>query len=188
MRYYKLFYDDSNENDVVCTSSELLSLNQYDLIKGVRNEKWNESFSFHFDSKKNNKLTDFLGNDLDWLVVSEKLRNIILLFDSVDAQFFPVDVVDFPRKRKVCANYYVVNVLNVIDCLDLNNSDYSSFTVEGEEVYSIRKYALKQNKLTENHLFKIKGSEFSLFVSEKFKNELTKNNISGISFLEVKVV
>ena len=102
-------------------------------------------------------------------------------------QYLPIKVINSADKT-ILNNYYVANVINVVDAINLDHSDYSVINLGDEKIYSIRKYALSKNDIKMNQLFKLKGFEIPLFVSESVKELVIKNNITGCDFLEVKVI
>ena len=53
-------------------------------------------------------------------------------------------------------------------------------------VNSVRKYAVSEDKINNKKLFKLKGDEIPLFVSETFKQLVEESNITGCKFLEIR--
>nr|WP_236927515.1 DUF1629 domain-containing protein [Geobacillus thermodenitrificans] len=78
--------------------------------------------------------------------------------------------------------------MNVVDALNLEHSDYSVFELDGERIYSIKKYALCKEAIQSKHIIKLKGDEIPIFISEELRELIEKNNITGFDFLEVKVI
>jgi hypothetical protein len=102
-------------------------------------------------------------------------------------QYLPVSILDMESNVDV-TNYYVANVLNIVDALNLENSDYSVMDLDGKKIYFIRKYAVTQNKVNNHNLFKLQDDEIPLFVSESIQKMVTNENITGCDFLEIKVI
>src|SRR5699024_5184349 len=185
MRYFKLILDDSNDSDVVVYCEDTHGFEQYELKEGGLIENWNENITFYFNLTDGNGFTDYLANNLGWLTVSRKFKDIIKKIGG-DVQFLPVNVVDFESKSKIDNDeYFVANVLDIVDALNLENSDYSVMDLDGEKIYSVRKYAVSENKINSKNLFKLKGDEIPLFVSETFKQLVEESNITGCEFIEI---
>ena len=84
--------------------------------------------------------------------------------------------------------YYVANILDIVDAIDLKESEYDIYSYNDIEVYSFRKYALQSKMLNDKHIFRLKNSTIPIFVSEQFKKLVQKHRLSGVDFLEVKIV
>ncbi|MEK3952120.1 MULTISPECIES: imm11 family protein [unclassified Psychrobacillus] len=186
MKYFKLILDDSNDNDVVVHCEDTHGFEQYELKEGNFLESWNDNITFYFNLHDGNRFTDYLANNLGWFIVSKKFKDLIKKIEE-DVQFLPVNVVDFESKSKIVNDeYFVANVLGVVDALNLQNSDYSVVDLDGEKIYSVRKYAVSEDKINNKNLFKLKGDEIPLFMSEDFKQLVEKSNITGCEFLEIR--
>ncbi len=131
------------------------------------------------------EFTDYLANNVGWFIVSKKFKNLIEKIDE-ETQFLPVNVVDIKSEKRLGNNeYFVANVLGVIDALNLENSNYSVMDLDGEKVYSVRKYAVSTNKIKYKNVFKLKGDEIPLFVSERFKQLVEESGITGCEFIKI---
>lgn len=187
MRYFKLLLDDSNGNDVVGHCDNTYGFEQYELSDGEYIHDWNKDTTFVFNPSEGDRLTDYLANNLGWFIVSTRFKRVLYDLNEDGVQYLPIKVVNSEDKT-VLNDYYVANVINVVDAINLEYSDYSVINFGDEKIYSIRKYALNKKAIKINHLFKLKGFEIPIFVSELLKELVTKNNITGCDFLEVKVV
>ncbi|MFJ5763660.1 imm11 family protein [Neobacillus sp. NPDC093182] len=187
MRYYKLLLDESVQDDIVCYCEDNLGFEQYHLNEGKFIYNWDGNLTFIFNPDEGARETDYLANDLSWFIVSSNLKRLLQGLGNNEIQYLPVRVVNL-RKKALITEYFVANVLGVIEALNLENSDYGVIELDDEKVYSIRKYALNQNVIRNHHIFKIKGFEIPTFVSEVFKDAVLKNEITGCDFLEVKTI
>lgn len=188
MKYFKLILDDSNDNDVVVHCEDTLGFEQYELKEGNFLENWNDNITFYFNLHDGNRFTDYLANNLGWFIVSKKLKDIIKKVGG-DVQFLSVNVVDFESRSKIENDeYFVANVLGIVDALNLENSDYSVMDLDGEKIYSVRKYAVTEDEINKKSLFKLKRDEIPLFVSETFKQLVEESKITGCEFLEIRTI
>lgn len=81
--------------------------------------------------------------------------------------------------------YFIINVTNVIDCVDYEKAEVKRFKSSGKIMRFI-KYAFKHEAIKNEHIFKI--SEFSksaVFVSDDFKNDILNHGLEGFLFSEV---
>jgi hypothetical protein len=187
MRYFKLLLDDSNDNDVVCHCNNTHGFQQYELSEGKLIQDWNEDINFLFNPSEGDRLTDYLANNLGWFIISTRFKDLLCGLNVGGVQYLPIKVTN-SADNTTLNNYYVANVINVVDAINLNLSDYSVIYLDDEKIYSIRKYALNKIEIKMKDLFKVKGFEIPLFVSESVKELVTKNNITGCDFLEVMAI
>ena len=141
-----------------------------------------------YDSREGSIATDYLANDMTWLVVSQKLKDIL---DELNTkiQYFKVKIQD-EKGKKLNGNYYVANIINLVDSLCLHESDYFETDIEGiGTIYTISKFAIYGNKVGENDVFKLLNrQEIPIFVSVRLKKIVEERQITGMEFLEVKII
>lgn len=79
--------------------------------------------------------------------------------------------------------YYGINVTTVLDVVDYSKSQYRMFS-DGKRIMAFQKYAFKEcDELKNNHIFKIvEEPRRRAFVSEKFKETVEENNLTGFKF------
>lgn len=81
--------------------------------------------------------------------------------------------------------YYLLNVFNYIDCIDVEKSQVRYFR-NSDRVMSISNYAFKSNVLKNDHIFKSTLQKRGpIFISDEFKVNLEKNKFKGIKFILV---
>ena len=95
------------------------------------------------------------------------------------------DAVEVLPLEHPTARYYILHVLQILDCLDDEKSE-GHRTSKGQLI-TIEKCVWKPGVIDENtHIFKIKGLELSWpFVSEAFRRLVDENGLIGFGFLEV---
>lgn len=100
----------------------------------------------------------------------------------------PVEVVD--RDSNVKYRYYIANILRLVDALCLEHSDYFETEILGlGTIYTVSKFAIYENRTQNSDIFKLMNrQEVPVFVSEKFKNIMVDNRMTGMSFTEIRVV
>ena len=186
MKYYKLSMDMERTNDIIAHYTDDFGMEDNDLIIGEKYKGWNENFHFVFDKNEGDIASDFLANDKGWFVVSEKLKNILGNMNT-EIQYFTVDVIEKATGKKY--KYNVANIVKLVDALCLEHSDYFETDIPGIGIiYTVSKYAIYQKKVNGADVFKLTNNqEIPIFVSEHFKNEVEKNNITGMGFYEIRV-
>lgn len=107
-------------------------------------------------------------------VFDEKAIGILgdLLTDN--AEILPLDCED--------GNFYAINVINVMDCINYEKSQYKTFR-DGTRIMRFTKYVFIEKKIEGMNLFKIKDEPLKRpFVSEEFRKRAIDNNLTGFKF------
>ena len=186
MKYFKLTIGMSRKHDVIghCDNDDI---QQNDFIIAKKCMKWENHFQFFYDKSEGYIRTDSLANDKGWLVVSERLKRLLERMNT-EIQFLPVEVVD--RDSNVKYRYYIANILRLVDALCLEHSDYFETEILGlGTIYTVSKFAIYENRTQNSDIFKLMNrQEVPVFVSEKFKNIIVDNRMTGMSFTEIRVV
>lgn len=83
-------------------------------------------------------------------------------------------------------NFYIDNILNTVDCVDLDKSDLK--IMMGKYIVDVNKYVFKEN-VKNFPIFKIylDGVRVTVdtFVNDEFKKVIEDNNLEGFKFTEV---
>ncbi len=189
MRFFELIFDFQNSNQFIdCYSDDDLNFDRYSLQEGNKIDHWDKNFKFYYNPNAGEVFSDYLSNDLSWLVVSEKFKGVLETLEIPNVQFLPVKLENV-NDYSILVGYYVVNITSVVDALNLEYSDYTVFELnENEKVLSVKKYALNRSEIKDLHLFRVVNSSMSIFVSEAVKNALETNGITGCDYYEVKVI
>lgn len=192
MKFYKLvtLRDEKNESEnIFCNSKKIYNIDRYDVLKGKKINNWNKNITLFYDSEKGNILTDYLENVLGWFVVSTKLKNIIEELDKNAVQFLPINIESLNGDNKL-NGYYVANILQVIDAVNWELSDYREAYVKKKNITIkyVRKYVFNREAIKDAHIFKIPNKVTPIFVSQRFRNVIENNKITKCQFREIKVI
>jgi hypothetical protein len=125
-------------------------------------------------------------SDFDILIVDSTAQPF---FPNNDVQLFPVKVIGESKSNQ---NHSLMTIINEIDCLDEQKSEFEVFKQNDEirpdlaGTYSnIYKIVIDQSKVGDTDIFRLKDFNVAVIVSEKLKKELVKNRVTGIKFMEV---
>lgn len=79
-------------------------------------------------------------------------------------------------------NMYLVNVININDCVNYDESEFVRFKSSGR-IMRIDKFAFHKNKIKDIELFKIPDENKTYpFVTEGLKNIIEENGLNGFKF------
>lgn len=107
-------------------------------------------------------------------VFDEKAISVLSDLLIKDAEILPLDCED--------ANFYAINVIKVLDCIDYEKSAYKTFR-DGKRIMRFTKYAFKEKEVAGVNLFKIQEEPLKRpFVTEEFRKRVIDNNLKGFKF------
>jgi hypothetical protein len=120
------------------------------------------------------KASDSPGLDSSAPVFSEKA--VEMLKDLIDSsvEILPV------RCRK--GNYFAINVVNVIDCVDYSNSIFKTFK-NSKKIMLFEKYSFIPERVEGKNIFKIVDEPTKrAFVSDVFRELVLSSGLTGFKF------
>lgn len=145
-----------------------------DLIHSFQGESKKDTWrSPKFERMNNRPFSNSPGLSSHIPVMDEEAVNVLNRMIEENAELLPLDC--------PCGTFFAVNVVRVLDCLDLNKSEFKSFS-DGRIMRMI-KYSFFEEKINEINLFKVKGLELKRpFVSDRFKKAVEDNHLKGFVF------
>ena len=134
------------------------------------------------------KFVDFHFGLGDAIYINEKFVECLKTVGEKNYQLLPIVV--YPGEKP----YYILNILNLIDCVDRENSVYRLFTEEyGRpdllgKFYTFTKMILDESKIPKDvHIFRLKGYEIAFFITNELASVFKKNKIKGFDLAEIEV-
>ncbi|MDP4147337.1 MAG: hypothetical protein Q8936_23175 [Bacillota bacterium] len=186
MNCYILDYDvERFENrGVMAYNNNYNEIDIHCVRRGVFIKEWDDSITFYVDLSEGIVVNDYLDNNLSWLIVSDNFKKVIEDAGIDGIQYLPINIMSKGGNEKL-GNYYVANIYNLLNAVDMNESEYIQFRSGG---YSIVKYAVKADNIKNCDIFRLKEGIVPIFVSEKMKKLIQYNKLTGFAFTKVKVV
>ena len=110
-------------------------------------------------------------------IISENVKEAIQEHFSKLVEIFPIDI-----KNKKKQKYYFMNVINIYDCLDIDNSEIEYF-IDCSGIMEIKKYVFKELSENKSRIFKIENKERGeIYVNENTKQIIENSNLLGFVF------
>jgi hypothetical protein len=191
LQYYRLVYSEDREdelpqgtNPILINSYHLDGFDLRSLWKGISINNWNENISLYYNDGE--VILDYVPNNLSWLIFSDEAVRIIEKV-ATEAEVFTVSISSETSKDKIQAN--VVNILTSISAMNWENSDYVSWDDDPKDIKVIRNLVINSSAIVNKpDVFRLEESKNFIIVSEKFKQEVERNNLKGFGFWEIDIV
>ena len=143
----------------------------------VKERNFDRIYPSKYKDEIDKPIGDVFSVEVSSFILNEKSYKILYPYIKNEAQIFKVKCEN--------DNLYVVNITNIIDCLDYNKSEIKRFPSSGR-VMRVVKYVFKIEKLKNTIIFKLPEFPKGIsYVTESFKNVVEENNIKGFKFKEL---
>jgi len=184
MEYYKIMYDYENDKHAGLIRIEENSL-LFDRYAVNEDCKVGVNEIFCDVEQENDGNFDYIANNLAWLIVSERIKNI---FESCNLGNYEFIVVKKLDNHEIVG--YLMHCMNLVDALDENKSvcTKKKYTIDGTEYehLSVIKYAVEAIKVGKLDIFKLRKSKIPYFISSSLTEKLKMNEAKGFDFLKIR--
>lgn len=143
----------------------------------VKDRKFALIVPSEYEDEVNKPFGDVFSVEVSSFILNEYAFNILNPYLKGHTQIFKIKNQD--------SLFYVINVTDVIDCLDYDKSEIKRFPSSGR-VMKVTKYSFIKSKLNNAIIFKL--PEFvktTCYVTEEFKKIVEENKINGFKFEEL---
>jgi hypothetical protein len=171
-----------------CSLEELEGFEEiFHLWGGEKLEKQfpqNARFTMSGDRPTSTVLTDSLHNTDHLLVVSKRLKEFLQSAGVRQVEFLKVGIRNHKNKT-VPDQYYIMNLLEPVDCLDRAASKAKTSPINKDRIASIKKLVLKPSAIeSDRRIFRIANFPNAHLVRRDLAEDITKQGFTGIRWLE----
>jgi hypothetical protein len=185
--YYKIWFDETDSLALVLDEEDLKGVDRWIVYQGKRIEAWPERVTFYAEGKH---VEDYLAGG-SWVVVSQRVRQVLEQSKIGGIQFLPVQIIH-KRKDFVIGPYWVLNVVQVAEALDWENTHWARPERKNDDehpILNIIRETFRWEAVRDLDIFllSIKGEVgVSIYVSPHFKQCLEKAGAtSGFKFIPI---
>ncbi len=130
------------------------------------------------DIQKGKKPLDYVPNCCGIVVISSLLKNV-LTENSTNYEYYPVKLRN-SKKRVSQEQYWIANLLDIVHCTDMKNSDYRMSFIEPGQVGRFRRLVLDESKIPEDKkIFRLGEEKTVIVVRYDLLLELIKDKPKG---------
>lgn len=160
----------------------------YELGRGVaRSDDFPDDAEFNMDPQhpRSVKLPDQATNLEDLLVVSGRVKGFVETLDLEDVEFLPVRIINH-KGRLASDDYWIVNPLTVVDCIDTDASDIEWNKIEPDRISFCDELVLRDDEIPEElRIFRPKHLEDVVLVHEEVGEALAAEGFPGLDIVEL---
>jgi len=164
--YTKIYIPDKNDSRFFRTIEEKFISNFQSLI-----DDWK---IINVQKASPLKESDILMLKATNLVVKERVKDILSKYLD--------DTIEFLKLENKSDNdyYYLVNVLNEVNCINYEKSEFEKYEEDGQIHYDFDKYVFYSEQLEKQYLFRIPENPSWVLYTDLFKSLCEKYDIVGL--------
>ncbi|MDP3533154.1 MAG: hypothetical protein Q8S31_07705 [Alphaproteobacteria bacterium] len=149
-------------------------------LNNIWKKKVNPPYVYYYDVKGDKErllIYDYISNITSVPIVNKRTRILLEEFCPNDVQFIDTEIQT--KNGIIKDEYYVINILNKVDAIDMEKSDYS---YEEDGAINFKKVYFKENSM-KGHWIARDQQEFGIIlVSDALKKLFRKHKIKGPAF------
>lgn len=123
---------------------------------------------------------NYLSSPSALLIVSEGVRDF--LADSPEAPFLQFFAIT-PARRTPAPNYFIVNVVEPLECLDREASIFEIPAANPDVFISFDKMVIDTKALAGRRLFCMRGYPTEIFIEDGLAQELEDRGLNGLRLI-----
>lgn len=131
-------------------------------------------------------LKDSVKNTSSMIVVSPPLKEFLEKREVNAVEYLPVGLLNHKGRPAQGGKYFIVNLLDPVDCLDLDRCDAKYSNITPEDIRRVKSLVLDEAKVdTERQLFSPKGL-FAPLARRDLAEAIDAAGFTGIRWVELK--
>nr|WP_158622310.1 DUF1629 domain-containing protein [Corallococcus sp. CA047B] len=160
---------------------------EYELHEGVTVQRWYPAnVTFPLAEDRGLELTDSIPNTLDLIIASERLKQFLEANAGARMEFLPARLLD-QKDRIVPEPFYVLNLLEVVECVDLEKSQYERSVMDPTFIAWFSLLVLDAARIPpQAKLFRLKEKPDLILIREDLAQVLVNEDYTGMMFLELE--
>jgi len=182
MKYYVLEFDDNFSSPLI----ENIPF-EYEGISLNLGTKFDELQKISL-IVKNDNLPNCIPNNRRYLYFDEILINVLIEFNFNKYQLFDVEV-RTTTGVNLNTKYKLVNILNIVNCIDRQNSILEIDEDEDDDdlnIVDIKSLKLDYSKINDEIIFRLQGFETLLIFREDIAQAIVNKHIRGVQFINAE--
>ena len=130
------------------------------------------------------ELVESLYSSNNPLIVSADVTALLSAANVTNIELLPVNVIDHEGKR-VSTDYFIVNILTCVDCIDREQSVFEYNSIDPESICFIEKLVVNAARLpTDVQLFRPRHLQSTMMIHRSLASKLVASGARGFLFQE----
>ncbi|QSQ21988.1 hypothetical protein JY651_43745 [Pyxidicoccus parkwayensis] len=145
----------------------------------------NASYRMSDEAPNKTALHDVLDNRDRNLVINEKVKAFFEAEGVQHVEYLPVKVINH-KDREVKERYFVVNMLPLVDCVDLEKTKYRRNPLEPERLMRISNLTVQEEKIPADfQVLRLKQVSGAVLIRRDLAEKMKKAGFRGLGIAEI---
>jgi hypothetical protein len=132
------------------------------------------------------KLDDFVANLFRWILCSERARAVIAK-ECGNVEIYPLEILNH-KKKPVGVPYFFVQPVGVVDCVDLERSEFKRDHAWQDKFLFVYKLVLREQAIPKQlKLFRMKEMPEAIIIRSDLVEKLQAAGATGFELLDTGV-
>lgn len=156
----------------------------FELQRGIsRNEGWSQDTICRMNDEYPNDIQLADNMHATGLIVISKPMKALLVKENVNnVEFLPLTILNH-KGRVASADYFIVNALDICDCIDLDASEVEWNFIEKDLISNCERLVLKEEAIPQNYMvFRPKFKPNIILIHIALVEKLYAANFTGLEF------
>lgn len=179
--YYILIADDDPKYCCIEDVPEPLLAKEWRITEGRRmDDRYPDDVQFRMGSHYPGLVVpDVICNLCDYWMISGRLKDVIESEVPSNVEYLPFTLVNH-KGRTVDGSFFIANVTDVIDCVDLQRTEYVESRLEPGTFMWLKKLEIDESRLTgTEHVFRIAQMPHLIIVSARCREVFAEHEVTG---------
>jgi hypothetical protein len=132
------------------------------------------------------KLDDFVANLFRWILCSERARAVFAA-ECDNVEIYPLEILNH-KKKPVGVPYFFVQPVGVVDCVDLERSEFKRDHAWQDKFLFVNKLVLREQAIPKQlKLFRMKEMPEAIIIRSDLVEKLQAAGATGFELLDTGV-
>jgi len=182
VNYYRMWFDDSDPLAMICRKADLGAVSEHFVYQPRPVKEWPARITFYAEGQH---AEDYLFPTMvNWILVSERVKQMLDQLPLDGVQFLPVNVVTVADGAEMLG-YHVLHVWKQISALDKERTIFSTSRHEDYPQLDIVRAVLRRAAIGGANMFRLRERNTSVYVSQLVKECFEDKGLTGFRWFPV---
>jgi len=178
MSEYFIMEQETQRTDIPVIAKVPKDLDALEFLKGSEKDIADTPVTIEIKTMKGVVFTDAYTYLLP--LFSDRLKNLLDQLGADNIQYYEVNMIDQKTEEKAGMQYWLANIIGLIDCIDKKKS-IGEYDDDLEE-YDWESIVIDPKKTDGTKIFRLDDEQMLIIIDETIKSAIESSNLEGVRF------